>query len=208
MAAAIALALATVSTNGQTNSTPAASTNQIVVKEGKATVKSVHGKAEYLDNNIWLPVKKNMKFSAGVTIRTGPAPECSADLSINGLTSAIRLTNNTTLLVQTMEYTGSPREGDTTTVLSLKSGTILGNVKKISANSRYEVDTPNGMMGVRGTDFMVEVAPVTNGVPKVTFSSITGLITVSAMINGQTVTHTLTSGTTWEIGQTPRQIPK
>jgi len=175
-------------------------------KEGKATVKSVHGKVEYLDNNVWLPVKVNMKFSSGITIRTGPATECSADISVNGLNSVVRLTNNTTLQIPKMSYVGDVREGDSTTMLNLVSGTVLGNVKKISANSRYEITTPHGVAGIRGTDFKVEAIPTEDGKFLVTFSSITGLITVSAVINGVTVTHTLTSATSWQIGETPKQM--
>jgi hypothetical protein len=40
----------------------------------------------------------------------------------------------------------------------------------------------------------------------VTFDSITGVITVSAVIEGVTVTHTLTTGTSWEIGDSVKQM--
>jgi hypothetical protein len=173
-------------------------------KEGKATVRSVHGKVEYLDNATWVPVKPNMKFAAGITIRTGA--DGTADISVNGTASAVRLTNNTTLQIPTMTYVGSAREGDTTTMLNLVTGSVLGNVKKISANSRYEIMSPHGVAGIRGTDFRVEAVPTPDGRFIVTFSSITGVITVSAVINGETVTHTLTTGTSWEIGETPKQM--
>jgi len=157
-----------------------------------------------MDNASWLPVKPNMKFAAGITIRTGA--DGVADISINGTSSAVRLTNNTTLQIPTMSYVGSAREGDTTTMLNLVSGSILGNVKKISANSRYEIVTPHGVAGIRGTDFSVEAIPTPDGKFDVTFNSITGVITVSAVINGATVTHTLTTGTSWEIGETPQKM--
>jgi FecR protein len=173
-------------------------------KEGKATVRSVHGKVEYANNDTWLPVKPNMKFPAGVTIRTGA--DGVADISVNGTSSAIRLTNSTTLQIPAMSYVGSAREGDTTTMLNLVSGSVIGNVKKISANSRYEIMTPHGVAGIRGTDFMVEAIPTQDGKFLVTFNSITGVITVSAVINGVTVTHTLTTGTSWQIGETPKQM--
>ena len=83
-------------------------------KEGKATVRTVHGKVQYMDKGNWLPVKPNMKFPSGTTIRTGPDGE--ADVSVNGTSSAIRLTNSTTLQIPSMSYVGTAREGDTTTV--------------------------------------------------------------------------------------------
>jgi hypothetical protein len=173
-------------------------------KEGKAVVRSVHGQVDYLDGTIWHPVRVNMKLAAGATIRTGK--DGVADISVNGTTSAVRITNSTTLQITGMSYVGSLREGDTTTTLNLVSGSVLGNVKKISANSRYEIMTPHGVAGIRGTDFQVEAVPVTNpdGTQSyiVTFTSITGTVTVSAVINGQTVTKTLTTATSWQIGVT------
>jgi hypothetical protein len=174
------------------------------MKEGKATVRTVHGTVEYSDNGAWLPVKPNMKFGEGATIRTGA--DGTADISVNGTASAVRLTNFTTLQIPTMKYVGSIREGDTQTMLNLKSGAILGNVKKISANSRYEIMTPHGVAGIRGTDFQVEAIPTLDGKFTVRFDSITGVITVSAVINGTLVTHTLTTGTSWEIGEAPKKI--
>jgi hypothetical protein len=176
------------------------------LKQAKATVRTVHGTVDYQDqqNGAWLPVRPNMKFAAGITIRTGA--DGTTDISVNGTASAVRLTNNTTLKIPTMSYVGSAREGDTTTMLNLESGSVIGNVKKISANSRYEIMTPHGVAGVRGTDFRVEAVPTPDGKFDVTFSSITGVITVSAVINGVTVTHTLTTGMSWEIGKDPQQM--
>lgn len=171
-------------------------------KEGKATVRSIHGTVEYLNNHVWLRVKPNMKLVAGSTIRTGA--DGTADISVNGTASAIRLTNSTTLEIPVMSYVGTAREGDTTTMLNLLSGSVIGNVKKISANSRYEIMTPHGVAGIRGTDFKIEAIPTQDGKFLVTFNSITGVITVSAVVNGVTVVHTLTTGTSWEIGDSPK----
>jgi hypothetical protein len=176
------------------------------IKQGKATVRTVHGTVEYQDqqNGAWLPVKPNMKFSAGVTIRTGA--DGAADISVNGTASAVRLTNATVVQIPTMYYVGSAREGDTTTMLNLQTGSVIGNVKKITANSRYEIMSPHGVAGIRGTDFRVEAIPTSDGRFKVKFDSITGVITVSAVIDGVTVTHTLTTGTSWEIGESVKQM--
>ena len=39
---------------------------------------------------------------------------------------------------------GTGRDADTETLLTVEYGTILYSVRKLSANSRYEVHTPNG----------------------------------------------------------------
>jgi hypothetical protein len=176
------------------------------MKQGKATVRSVHGTVDYQadPNGAWMPVRPNMKFPAGVTFRTGP--DGTADISVNGTASAVRITNSTVLQIPTMSYVGSAREGDTTTMLNLQTGSVIGNVKKITANSRYEIMSPHGVAGIRGTDFGVDAIPLQDGKFDVTFKSITGVITVSAIINGVTVTHTLTTGTLWHIGDNPRMM--
>ena len=43
----------------------------------------------------------------------------------------------------------------TDTQLDLKSGHIMGNVKKMSGASRYEIKLPNGVAGIRGTIYHV-----------------------------------------------------
>ena len=62
LACALVLALASVTT---------VRSAEEGLKEGKATVRAIHGTVEYLDNGAWLPAKVNMKFAPGITIRTG-----------------------------------------------------------------------------------------------------------------------------------------
>jgi hypothetical protein len=54
----------------------------------------------------------------------------------------------------TMERTGMDEVSETQ--LDLKAGRILGNVKKLSAASRYEIKVPNGVAGIRGTGYMAD----------------------------------------------------
>lgn len=46
-------------------------------------------------------------------------------------------------------------EDVTETKLNLKSGKILGNVKKLSAGSKYEVKLPTGVAGIRGSTYVM-----------------------------------------------------
>jgi hypothetical protein len=100
-----------------------------------------------------------------------------------------------------MTYYGTMREGDRETYLNLQSGEILGNVKKISGNSRYEIETPHGVAGIRGTDFQISIALNADGSYAVTFTSVTGQVIVSAVVNNQTVVHILNTGESWTPGQ-------
>jgi serpin B len=166
--------------------------------EGKATVRSVQGTAQYSDGDRWLDAKPNTELAAGATLHTGSASELI--VSVNGLSSAIHLRSHTTLLLQKMTRTGPVRGGETETILDLKSGTIIGQVRKVSANSRYEIQTPNGVAGIRGTDFMIEAVPQQDGSFRVTFTSIIGTVVCAATVEGQTVTRIVNAGEFWTPG--------
>lgn len=169
--------------------------------QGKATVKSVHGNVDYQSGGSWMPVKVNMELDAGVVIRTGPQSTC--DLSVNGLSSAVRLEADTTMAIPTMTRTAPTHDADMETMLDLQNGSILGNVKKISANSRYEIKTPHGVAGIRGTDFQVTVVMNADGTYTVTFTSISGQVIVSATETpgGPIVVKVLRDGESWTPGQ-------
>jgi hypothetical protein len=100
-----------------------------------------------------------------------------------------------------MNRIGSAREGDTETMLDLKAGTILGKVKKVAGNSTYEIKTPHGVAGIRGTDYQVTVTLLPGGLYQVTFTSLTGIVIVSAIVDGATVVRTLHDGESWTPGQ-------
>jgi hypothetical protein len=167
--------------------------------EGKAKVRTVSGKAVYSVGGAWMPLKVNMELAAGTTIHTDP--DSFVYLSVNGLSSAVRIAGNTTMTVEDMQRVGASREGDTTTLLSIKTGSILGQVKKVSANSTYEIKTPHGVAGIRGTDFGIVVYEDANGNPVVTFTSVSGQVIVSAIVNGSIETVTLSTGQSWTPGE-------
>ena len=69
---------------------------------------------------------------------------------------------------------------------------------------------PNGVAGIRGTDFAVKVVQTSPGVFLVTFTSVTGQIQASATVTqaggqysvGQIVVKNLTTGQAWTPGPT------
>jgi hypothetical protein len=169
--------------------------------EGKAVVRAVHGSVEYEFNGAWMPLKPNKELDPGVKIRTGP--DSYADLFVNG-SSTVRIAEDTTMIIPEMFRVGPVRGADTETTLDLQNGTVLGNVKKLSANSRYEIKTPHGVAGVRGTDFEVTVKTEPNGGFVVTFTSVTGELIVSAIVGPPGTPPTvklLRTGESWTPGQ-------
>lgn len=93
----------------------------------------------------------------------------------------------------TMLQTGADRI--TETQLDLKRGRLTGNVKKLSAASKYEIKLPNGVAGVRGTVFDIQAA----GIVKVYIGSM-----VVAWVDPQTqnvTTQNVTGGQAYDATQ-------
>jgi len=168
----------------------------------KATVRSYKGTAKYsLDGITWEDMKVDVKLPPMAWVKTGP--ESEVYMSVNGVSSAVKVKADTTLQIPKMEKIGGAHDADTETQLDLKGGSILGQVKKVNANSHYEVKTPHGVAGIRGTDFNITVAPQPGGTFLVTFTSVTGTVIVSAVVDaqGNIQTVTLHDGQSWTPGQ-------
>jgi hypothetical protein len=166
--------------------------------QGRASVRTVHGQATFSFGGVTKPLTPGMMLDAGVTINTGP--DSYVYLSVNGSMSAVRVSSDTTLVLEKMDRLSPGRDGDTETMLNLQVGSILGQVQKVSANSRYEITTPHGVAGIRGTDWSVTVTALANGQYEVTFTSVQGTLVASAVVNGALQTKTLNGGESWIVG--------
>jgi hypothetical protein len=169
--------------------------------QGKATIKALHGIVQVQQGGNWEPAHVNEQLDPGTVVRTGADSVC--DMSVNGLSSAVRVGPDTTLAIPTMTRTAPSADADTETMLNLQQGAILGNVKKLSDNSRYEIQTPHGVAGIRGTDFQVTAILQPDGHYVVTFTSITGQVIVSATVTpgGPVVVKVLRDGESWTPGE-------
>jgi len=186
-----------------TNQAPAKPTfttaTNAVIRAGKAIVRSKHGEIEVANDGVIRPMSVNMELPAGTIIKT--SNDAEAYLQVNGFTSTVKLVPNTVAEINRMEQRGEFAGGDSYTVLTLKIGSILGSVRKISADSLYEIRTPNGVARIRGTDFQIAATPTKDGKFRVTYTSVTGQIVVSAMVNGVEVTKALHTGQKWVPGE-------
>jgi hypothetical protein len=143
-------------------------------KDATATVRSVLGTVNYKgpEGGDFKPLKVNQVLAPGTILQSGPNSQ--AYLIVNGLTSTVKVTENTTMTLTTMITYPA---GDSSTMLKLDGGTLLGSVKKLSANSDYKITVPNGVAAIRGTDWQVTVTlNRTTGTYTITFTSVTGTI--------------------------------
>lgn len=103
--------------------------------------------------------------------------------------NVVRLWQNTALGIDKLTMTQTGSDPVTETQLDLKMGRVSGNVKKMSAASKYEVKLPNGVAGIRGTFFDVAA----EGVVKVRVGSVvlawvdpkTGNVVTQVVMGGQ-----------------------
>jgi hypothetical protein len=124
-------------------------TAQAQTQEGCAEVKRIKGSADYSEGGgTWSKLYVGKVLYASAVIRTADGSEVDLSVKQNG---PVRLMPNTTLGLSKLliEETGAETVIDTQ--LDLKAGRIVGEVVKMAVASKYEVKTPNSVVGVRGT---------------------------------------------------------
>ena len=120
---------------------------QVVAKKGSASA--------FAPGASPAPINIKDTFGPGTTIKTDKAS--SVDLSFGRL-GTMRLEESGTLVIDkfTLTETGADTVADVQ--LNLPEGTILGNVNKLSAASKYEIKVPRGVAGIRGTTLLASAA--------------------------------------------------
>jgi hypothetical protein len=97
----------------------------------------------------------------------------------------VRVWENSALGIDKLTTMQTGAEAVFETQLDLKMGRITGNVKKMSAASRYEVKLPNGVAGIRGTFYDI----LAEGIVRVLVGSM-----VLAWVDQNSATHTQVVG--------------
>src|ERR1041385_987770 len=182
---------------------------------GAAKVVRIKGAARYTTgNNVWLPLKTGALLKPGTLIQTSSQPGSYVDLvlgdgeapiarpTVMGSTAGdarsrsytpnadqniVRLFENTVLQVDKLTSMETGAGTVSETQLDLQRGRIFGNVKKMSAASRYEVKLPNGVAGIRGTIYTLSA----DGVVQVLVGSV---VIAYVGADGNTVTQVVMGG--------------
>jgi hypothetical protein len=218
LAGAFALALVALALQASAENIP-----QVV------TVIKIKGHARYsTDNKSWITLKQGDVLQPGAVIQTaeestvdimlgeegakvsaspmGSAAPTSTSTTTGGnngpQSNLVRIFPSSTLGVDKLilEKTGVDEVSETQ--LDLRAGRIMGNVKKLSAASRYEVKLPNGVAGIRGTSYMISATGV--------IYVLSGQVVVTYMgPNGQMITQTISAGQSYDpsTNNPPANIP-
>ena len=140
-----------------------------------------------LGNGVWHPLIAGKVLAAGAVIQTGhdatvdivlgkkilmpqasPLPDqvaLAADEAVRGYISykpsaeqnAVRMMGDTVLAVDKLTVSDTGVDSVSDTELDLQKGGIYCSVKKLSGASQYLIKIPNGIAGVRGTLFYINV---------------------------------------------------
>jgi hypothetical protein len=158
-------------------------------KQSKAKVRKVQGEVQYKANAAanWAPLKQGTVLNPGAIVET--AKGSTVDLWLVDIGSVVRVTESTQLGLDKLNYSKTEDELVVETELNLKAGTILGNVRKLAAASRYDVKIPNGVCGIRGTEYKVSangVVHVVSGTVRVSYTPPGGAPVVRDVNAGQT----------------------
>jgi hypothetical protein len=184
--------------------------------QGKAKVIRIKGSARFTSgNNVWQPLRAGDTLRPGSVIQTGLEKGSYVDLALgdgsgsvaygSGSSSSsptvspvvnfqqpksqqnfVRIWENSLLGIDKLSITDTGADTVTDTQLDLKAGHIFGNVKKMSAASKYEVKLPNGVAGIRGTiyDITAEgVVKVSSGSVVLAYVGADGTV-VTQVVNG------------------------
>ena len=120
------------------------------VGEGKAIVVKVVGAASYVDSKGGDgALREGSVFRQGTSIITGSGASVTLDLGANGEALVVR--ENSTVSIDTLTLRDTGIEKSANTALDIKRGSVAFNVKKLSASSKYDVKTANGVAGIRGS---------------------------------------------------------
>ncbi|HEY5911557.1 MAG TPA: FecR domain-containing protein [Verrucomicrobiae bacterium] len=128
----------------------------------------------------YTPYIPNSMSSAGATY----AP--SAEQNV------VRIWENTALGIDKIACMRTGADEVSDIQLDLKAGHVTGNVKKMSAASKYEIKLPNGVAGIRGTTYDI----TSEGVVSVMVGSV-----VLAWVNpktGEVTTQVVTGGNRYD----------
>lgn len=163
-------------------------TAQAAPIQNKAVVRAVRGTANYSTDRgaNWKKLNVGATLMSGSVVRTAPGSLVDLFLGENG--PVVRITEDTTMGIDQLTMEDLGQETIIETQLDLRNGRILGNVKKLAAASRYEVKTPQGVAGIRGTRYDISA----DG----TVTVIEGQVQVVYIVNNQPVSVTVNAGET------------
>ena len=132
----------------------ATSASAASTQAGWAKVRFVVGHPEYqkAGSPTWQKLEQDMILHPGDSVRCDA--KSHADLSLGLNNGNVEVSADSELLLDKLTYTYTGLEVIHDTQLNLKSGSVAGQVNKMAVGSKYQIKTPKGIAGIRGTRYV------------------------------------------------------
>ncbi len=157
--------------------------------ERQARVNAMAGSATYSSQGgAFVPLSVATKLRQGDAIKTGPGSHVDVDLG--GNVGIVQVAPRSTLVLEKLSISETGPEHLTETELRVDSGAIYAKINKLARGSRYEIATPKGIAGIRGTAVYVSAdgrVTVLDGVAAVAYTNATGGVDTYIVKSGETV---------------------
>jgi hypothetical protein len=102
--------------------------------------------------------------------------------------NVVRIWQNSALGIDKLTSTDTGSDVVSDTQLDLRTGRVMGTVKKMNAASKYEIKLPNGVAGIRGTFYDITadgVVRVSSGSVVLAYMAADGTVTTKVVVAGQ-----------------------
>ncbi|MBI1839776.1 MAG: FecR domain-containing protein [Verrucomicrobia bacterium] len=122
----------------------------------QSLVRSINGPATYsIGKGPSVPIKPGMRIPAGCTIQSGVGTTLDLFLGRGG--GVLRVKEGTIVRLDKLTLSDTGSDVLSETQITLVRGEILGAVNRLPEGATYEVRTPEGLAGVRGARFKIQV---------------------------------------------------
>ncbi len=115
-----------------------------------AIINALAGDVRYSNKDgAWVSAATGIKLYAGDKVKTGASSH--VDIDIGGNVGIIQVAPQSILVIDKITSTDAGADRVTETQVSVNEGAIYAKINKLAKGSRYEIATPKGVAGIRGT---------------------------------------------------------
>ena len=119
------------------------------VTDSPALVVFYIGNCYWLNNNTWELLKISQVLTVHDIIKTDV--DSSLEIQIGNM-ALLYIEENTEIALESLLYELDKKEMK----IYLKKGSVFSSLKKLLLNERFELETPNVILSIRGTEFLVK----------------------------------------------------
>ena len=154
-----------------------------------ALVNALAGDVRYSSKDgAWVSASIGTKLYAGDKVKTGPGSH--ADIDLGGGVGIVQVAPQSVFVIEKITSTDAGPDRVTETQIGVNDGAVYAKINKLAKGSRYEIATPKGIAGIRGTAVYVTAdgqVTVLDGEAVVAYPNGNGGVDLYTVKSGQTV---------------------